>query len=763
MNAFAQRFVGTRQTQAETTADRIIHWCLLLAVFVVPFFFLPFTTEPLELNKMVVFGLLVLVASFAWLTKVAVRRTAGFVRTPLTIPVALFLLCSAIAAAFSFYPARSLAGFSGYVSSSLAATLFFVLFFFLLAQTVRKEHLPRLSFAFFLSAGVLVLFNFAQMFGLHLLPLAVTKSVTFNALANSPLTLGCFLALVVLASLVKFLRVLAAPTPKPMLRMFTAILAIVAFFLLLVIDQQAGWWTLLVGAVLLLFFTLWGERRPHTAAVFLPALLIGVAVIGFFVNFQSVFRANFPSDVQLPARQGWAVATASLKDRPLFGSGQGTFQDVFTKHRPASYNDTAYWNLRFVKSSNEWFQMLSTTGVLTTLAFLAVVVLSIVGQAKLLRKTPRDDPYAAYHFIVFLGTVLLSLALLFTAFNMALAFLFWLFVGLGASFGATETVQRKQQTASLGASLGFALAVVVAIVFVYFAGRVYIADANVGAANRSVAAQEDLTGIQNRLANAIEQFPYEQDTYFNLAQNLLVQAQLAATEEKPDVTKIRTLLTTAVASAQDGWRRDERYGGAAETLATVYQSVDTLSGTPSEATDEAFVTATTVEPRNPRMFLNLGQYELGRGRQAEASEDEATKAEAAGHYTKAGDAFAKAVELKADYIDAHLNRALALRLQGKKDEAVQSLKDLTARYPLNTDVLFQLGEHHFIDGRTDDAKKSYAGVVELYPGHSDAHLRLAQLAEQASDTVTALAEYKEVLRLNPGTQSIQDKIDALSK
>ncbi|MBI4415310.1 MAG: tetratricopeptide repeat protein, partial [Candidatus Kerfeldbacteria bacterium] len=742
-----------------TVYDRIIFVCIWAATFLVPIFFLPFSTDPLEFNKAYLFLLLVLVGTITWLLKYVLAREGVVARLGVELPLALFAIVSILATAFSLYPFRSAVGTSGNVAESLASTLGFILFFFLMLNALRRDQLPWIFGALMLSAGVVNVFNFLQVFGVFLLPWDFSKIATFHALANSSMTFSVFSGLAVVLAFLKLMQ-----GHRTWIRVYAFLLLLLSLFLMLVYDQAVGWIILIAGLILTVVFLNVASRKPSAARLLVPTILIGFSVIALVVNTQALLRSNIPSDIALPPSIGGAVAWQAVQRVPLLGSGPGTFDTDLAQFRPASFNSSALWNTRFIRSANVWLHLLPTVGVIGTLAFAVFTLMVLRRMLLLVVRTKKDHPFWWYHAGVFLALFGVLLASIFMSFPFLLFFLLWLLLGASAVLLRAERNGEKsgvktattKPTTSFTASLLFTIALVVGIIMVYFGTRFWVADFHMARANAAVKRVDDLGKIQNYLTWSLDLNPFEQTGYYDLAQNLLVQAQLLAREEKPDLTKLRVLVTGSVAAAQTGAAKYPRSPASYEALSAVFQAVDTLTGTTSEETKNAYLKAIELEPNNPQLQANLGQYYLSvarsRVQQANAGEkpDDALLAKAQEALESARQAFAKAAEIKPDYIDARINIALALRLQNKGADAVAYLEDLAANNPFNSDVLFNLAENYLLDGQQEKAQAILTRVVSIFPGHSDSHARLAEIYEKKGDIENAVKELTTVKRLNPG-------------
>lgn len=748
--------------------DRVIAWCLWLVVFLVPIFNLPWSTDPLELNKALLFYILILIAGITWFLKAILKRTARWFRSPYDYPVAAFVLLSLLATIFSVSHYRSLVGTSGYVGNALLSVVFFALFFQLIVQTVRREQLAYYFSAVLLSGAIVVIFNFLQVFSVPVFPWEFTKVVTFNATTGSPLVFTVYLAVL---GLLSFYKVLA--NKRQILRILLAFLSLLCFFIIAVYDQPIAWYAVIIGLVILMVFLNAAAKEMKPLWLLLPTVLIGLSLLGLLINTQRLLRASIPGDVILPAKVGWQTTLSTMRHRPLLGSGPETFDVDFAKYRPQSYNDTALWNIRFLKSSNEWFQLAATIGVLGVLAYAVLIALFLWSSAKDLIRASWSDPHWWYRLGVMTGGVLLAGLLFFTPSNFFLAFLLWMFLGFSV------VLQRKQEpsileendapkTMAFIPSIGFSVAVIAGIVLMYFLGRFWWADVQVAQAQDLVRRTQSLDTVRGKLASSISLNSYEPSTYFSLAQNLVVQAQLAAQADKPDLTQIQTYLTAAAASAKTGADHYYAYAGSHEASADVYRSIDNFSGQASQAQHDALQGAIDREPTNPQLFLKLGQYYLAVAQQQQAAATAKDTAAALPDDAKASvksakEAFTKAASLKTNYVEARLNIALSLRLEGNAKDAVAMLEQIAKDNPNNTDALFNLAENYRLDGRDDEAAVYFQRITSLFPGNSDAHFRLAEYYEKKDKIDLAIAELEVVKKLNPSNTDVQKKLEELRK
>src|SRR3989339_236507 len=77
--------------------NKLIKFILVLAIFTVPLFFLPFTLEQYQFNKEMLFVGLILLAGLLWIGGAVRQKKLEIVRTPLDIPILLVVLVYGLA------------------------------------------------------------------------------------------------------------------------------------------------------------------------------------------------------------------------------------------------------------------------------------------------------------------------------------------------------------------------------------------------------------------------------------------------------------------------------------------------------------------------------------------------------------------------------------------------------------------------------------------------------------------------------------------
>lgn len=105
-----------------------------------------------------------------------------------------------------------------------------------------------------------------------------------------------------------------------------------------------------------------------------------------------------------------------------------------------------------------------------------------------------------------------------------------------------------------------------------------------------------------------------------------------------------------------------------------------------------------------------------------------------GELAAAADAYARAIALRPDRLDARNAQAVLLAGQGRQDEAAELLRQLVADFPLEAQPLNNLGYLYHLQGRAEAARAAIEQALRLDPSYEQARANLARLAETGART-----------------------------
>lgn len=630
---------------------QIITWGLAVLTFLLPLYFLPITVEFYEFNKQILLVAFTIVLAITCALKMVAGGRVQIAKTPLNLPLGLFLLIAALSTIFSANKFLSLMGSYGYFHNNILEVASLMILFFIAATNLgpsREGEIKKIKYAFIASgAAVSILW---LLFGFRAIPYLPTGSSTTS---------------VVLAALAFTFSLYHLVTEE---RWFLKLLfffgAIPCLLAIISASSFPGW--LVFGAGLAgLFITTDQQtlKRNAKTLIFLGMLGVFSAAVYFTPSLREDFGINFqaPREIQLDYSTSWAVAAGSFRDYPLIGSGPGTFILDFTRYKPLSFNATPLWTFNFDRARSEYLQIMAEVGIVGLLVYFFLIWTYLKLAAKSEKRTP---------WLLLPG--LLFLVQFFTSTPASLNFLLFLGLGLMAaeSKGAKETematlslgdlsdFQARQSRKDALPTVLFTLSLAL-LPILYFAGRALAADAY---ERKGIIASQNGEGVPayNHLLEAVRLNPW-QDIYHN--NYAIINLQLAQTLSQredlndEDRAQITRLLQQAIREVKiSATRLNPLSAQNWQAQALIYRNLSGVSGTEQWALD-AYNRAIALDPLNPLLRFGLGEVYY-------ATED----------WGRAINAFAAAAQLRGDYANAHYNLAYALKEAERLAEAKTELE-----------------------------------------------------------------------------------------
>lgn len=759
-------------------------WVLLGFMFLFPLFFLPFTLGPLEINKQTLLllsvctSLVLLIGAF--LLRKEVRLRFGFVHMfPLLIVVAF-----ATSAFFSLAPYVSWIGTNGAEYTSVLTWIGLALLFYLctlFASELSSSRLPWI--ALILSASLAGLFGVLSLFGVPVIPFfPALMASTFNTIGTGN-TLAVFLICV---SLLACTRLMTNSVPvKTSWKRSLVFIAIGLIFLetlivLLLLDYSLLWMLLLFGCASIFAFVLFRSRTfPSMKTLFVPVVFTVVSLL-FWLVLPSPFQTKLSVEVAPSFKTSSFIMNEVLRNRPLFGTGPGTYVINYTKYHPIATNETDFWNTRFDRATSFVLTLAPTVGYLGMGAFLVFVLYLFYVSVSYLVKQKQEDAWIDV-FCLFVPWLAIVFASFLFAFNMALVITLTLLSGLLAA----ELLEKESH---LKFSQNKAVALLSAVCFVglFFAlfigiflttGR-YAAETAYAKAVRADRSRTDTKTIVSELDRAATLNRWNDDYVRNLSAALLLRVQDELKTVSPnsplsDVSKqyLQALIAASVNASARATDLSPNNVSNWLTRGEVYRSLSGLVDKSALFSLDAFNHAIDLEPVNPNHWMERGKTQMSladlaqplmmssnTGAAAQAKKDWLLALE------EAKKDFTKATELKSNFAPAHYQLALVYEREGKLDLAISKLESVQKYNDTDIGVGFMLGTLYTKRGGAGDferAKQAFLRVIELAPSYSDAHWFLASIYEKLGDKSRAIAEIETVLKLNPDNQIVKTRLEKL--
>jgi len=785
----------------------IIKYSMYTLVFLMPLFWLPWTIEAYEFNKQYLLFFLTGLALLAWLTKmIVVQRKIIFKRTPLDIWILFFMLMMVLSAVFSIDKISSWLGFYGRFSDSVIGLLCLSIIYFIITNNIASSKkwglsINKISQLFLTSSFLAIIGTFLAVFNVWSKIPNLPQAMTFRSfnLTNASLEGMTIFLVVVIGFLTGNLllhkqrvgkeKLLAVPQGKKKkdkgrFNLGIKIAGLVlSMILLIIVNFWPAWIALGIVMLSLLVMAFWTRLfKDRVNILLLPIILLlisGFYATGFnakiwILDGTSSLNDVLPQEIILDYQTSRSVAWQALKDSPVLGSGPATFMNSFLKYKPMEFNNSNFWNVRFNIASDQITEMVVTVGVLGTLSYLLIIFVFLLimflslqrlrkrHQSKSLKLEESREIVSALPF--FLAWLALVAAQFVYHQNTVLSFYFWLFTALGIiGWQKIESTPSKQFSFSFKKmpEIGLVINVVLLIlVFVlvglfYLGGQFYLADIKF---REAVNNNEDLVQKVEKVVNLNK---YRENYRRALSQVYLINAwdEVNKPQEEQNMQLLQALSSGSIEQAREATILSPNSVFVWENLGAVYRDSSGLVGGTLPFALEAFAKASELEPNNPSFFRERCKINL--------ISEEKDWDETIGYCQKA-------IELKSNYLDAHVQLALAFEEKGDLEKAVQQMEGILEKLKgvsfqrgsdlsnAATEIYFQTGRLYYNLNRITEAIRMFEQSVIVNPNYANARyaLGLSYMADKRNSD--ALIQFQIIDQLVPNNENIQALIQQLT-
>lgn len=400
-----------------------------LLFLIVPLLFTSVNDELFEFNKMLaVYGFTIVIGTF-WIFASIAERKIIWKRTPLDIPLGLFLLSQILSTLFSLNLRTSLLGYYSRFNGGLFSTICYIFLFYMFVFFAQKKYLRGLINSILIGGVLSALFAFPEHFGHS--PSCLIFTGNFNVSCwvqdvqsrvfgtfGQPNWLAAYLGMLLPLALVnsktveteiKLMDDGESKWIQSLLRVGMAVLFIAVLFFT---GSRSGIGAVGIGllALALSISFLWYKAKTTTqtkhvnTALKQYAFMLGltcasVAIISLLVpnpiqqklnsflgpkHIQTSIVTNEPALALGGSESGvirdvvWGGAIRVWKRYPLFGSGVETFAFSYYKDRSKDHNLLSEWDFLYNKAHNEFLNYLATTGSFGFLTYIALIVCFII-------------------------------------------------------------------------------------------------------------------------------------------------------------------------------------------------------------------------------------------------------------------------------------------------------------------------------------------------------------------------------------------------
>jgi tetratricopeptide (TPR) repeat protein len=628
--------------------------------FLVPIFFLPVTLEFFGFNKLVLLAVATILLVIYWATKMMLGEKIGFTKSMVDLPLLAYFLVVALATFFSISKTDSVYGSQGRWIGLFSTTVFIV-YFFLSTPLLKDMRVIKASlYGFLISSTLSSLVSILAYYKFYVVATDFGQIQNFNLTGSIADTIFiAALALIVSLGLIGYERFL--PTKIALL-----VSVFINYFFIAIVRIPLGYAVFASGVVGLLMYV--NLDKTAKAKLFYGIASLLIVLTTFLTIFPGtsdvLINKNYPKEVSLSVRESWLISSTVIQNYPLLATGPSTFYLNFSRYRPLSLNNGDLWNSRFDVPRNEFFNIMSTLGLvgLVVIFFLVAKILKMIGSAKL-----NEDETGVSKVI---SAVLLSILVGFLFIHASILTTFLLFSmlsllvathalvdrqvklseavvleadALSSIAGLSETSVIKKEYFRFIMGVPMVLAAIYATYLGYknYTGEYYMRQ------SLNAAAKNDGTTTYNMQRNALTVNPTRDNYHTTYAQtNLAIANSIASKTDLTDTDRqtIQNLIAQAIRSVRvatevvgplnpSNW----------EVRAIVYRSLINVAQNASDWAIGSYNSAIQLDPSNPRLRVELGGVYFSLG-----------------DYLSAANQFRQAMALKADYANAHFNFASAL-------------------------------------------------------------------------------------------------------
>jgi len=366
----------------------------LLLFFLTPLVFTTFNSELFEVPKMYLVYFFTVMILFFHVINYFKGQVSLFSKTPLNLPLLLFLLIQVISTIFSVDIHTSFFGYYSRLNGGLLSLLAFSLLFFILVNYLDDKFKNDIINFSLISGFIVATYGILEHFGIDAKFWLQDVSTRVFSTLGQPNWLSAYLCILLPFSLNK-----SFISPKPIHKSYFIFLTSLFYICLLFTKSKSGLAAVAIslGIYFLIYclnlFKLHRSFKSFAKAAISPFLLIFTFIIFSITISNPIKDILFSPPAQTTQLSAdptinitpsedirkivWSGALKLWQKYPVFGTGPETFAYTYYSVRPASHNLTSEWEFLYNKVHNEYLNYLANTGTLGFLSYLLLIFSSI--------------------------------------------------------------------------------------------------------------------------------------------------------------------------------------------------------------------------------------------------------------------------------------------------------------------------------------------------------------------------------------------------
>jgi superkiller protein 3 len=756
-------------SSANKYLDLAIKGLLWLTMLLLPLFFLANTPSALELGKQVLLVGLIGLAFLFWVGRMAIKSRINFRANFLFIPIFVLLIIIGLSAFLGDYRVQSMWGFFGGEARSYVSLVFFIAFFVLLVNNIKTQRDIVKTLIVLLAGGFLtILLGTLQLWGKFILPINGTHNQFFNTVGSVYL-FGIYSSALFLLALNMLVY-----SQKFIWKVVLGILSVFFFIVLAVINVKIIWIALVVSLALVFGKLIIGGEKKESSFSSVVLMVFLVLSLLMILRGQPIIKKQLPVEVLLTHKTSANIAWKAVKHDFLLGSGPANYINIYRAYRPSNLGN--FWATNFNTASSYFLTLVSTVGVLGTLAFLFLIISGLIYLFRGLFS--MDDRLSSLGIGVGSTWILLTILLLFYVANMTTLFMWWVMLALLVVILAfsPRTKLREFSTGSASSkpsllfSFVFVLVIIGVVVALYLQGQKYMAAVHFNKALVADAKGDDIQKVVNEINNAVL-MDADRDLYYrnrSLAFFAIANKKISDRGKDFNAEDAAFVSNNIKQALADASRADELNANDVDNKIAVVNVYESLLPTMEGAGDKALEyakKAAELDPNNPAVYQRLVNIYISMAdletAKAQAKKEKGLPDKAKEYLVSAKDNLNKAIELKPDFLPARLALVGIFDREGENDKAIEAMIDARKASPANPNLAFQLGLLYLRQDKLDEAGAQFVQAIQIDKNYANAHYFLGLVLDKKDRKDLAIKEFEKVLELNKGNKLVQKIIENL--
>jgi len=734
-------------------SDFVSKYSIYALVFLLPVFFLSWTSDVLDFNKQALLLFLVSLSFFAWILKIIVLKKININLNKIHIFVAVLFFVYLLSTIFSLWRYGSFWGWPQNISESLVTLIGLCFFYILVSNIFTKKDIFNLALLLSFSTSLALLIGFLQIFGLFLFPFNFARTVLFNTVGIAG-ALGFFII-----ALLPLIFALLTHRKLPAIILFWTI--IFTLILLITLNYWFLWWLALIGSALIIIFGI--QKKTSPPSLVFPMLFLALSLFFIILKPTINFLPLAPIEVSLNQKTSLEIDIQTLKERPIFGSGPGTFGYDFAKYKKTDFNvGNLFWNMRFGGAGSKILTILATIGILGILSFLVLVLYIVFSGIKFFFIQESKDDYWDITLGVFISFIVLNTGFFLRNSNLTLDFLQFFLI---AAFVALTSKERKEYSLepsslkSLSVNFIFILCFIFGFGFLLLIGQKYVAEMDYNQGVMFLQSGEVEAGVE-KMEEAVGLNPSSDLYWRQLSQIYLLKMgqEVKRTDISQDerTKNVSILVNNSINASKIASDISSKNVDNWSNRGFIYQNlIGIISGTEDWAI-RSYDEAINLEPNNPYYFTQKGVVFLTQAIVLNKEKEEKSQL-----LLQAKEQLEKAIQLKSDYAPARFQLAMVFQEEGEAKEAIERLEETKKYAPNDIGLAFQLGVLYYQNKDFSKAREEFERVLGISPNYSNALYFLGLTYYELGENDKAIEKISKVLELNPDNETVKKVLNNL--